>query len=59
MYRKNMTDDFSSETKRTTDSRTTFVKQRKKKKNLLTSVLYPVKIFFSLKMKQRYFLFKN
>ena len=32
MYRKNMTDDFSSETKRTTDSRTTFVKQRKKKK---------------------------
>ena len=29
MYRKNMTDDFSSETKRTTDSRTTFVKQRK------------------------------
>ena len=27
-----MTDDFSSETQRTTDSRTTFVKQRKKKK---------------------------
>ena len=27
-----MTDDFSSETKRTTDSRTTFVKQRKKEK---------------------------
>lgn len=32
MYRQNMTDDLSSETKRTTDSRTTFVKQRKKKK---------------------------
>ena len=53
-----MTDDFSSETKRTTDSRTTFVKQKRKKK-LLTSILYPVKVFFSLKMKQRYFLFKN
>ena len=45
MYRKNMTDDFSSETKRTTDSITTFVKQRKKKKSINLSSISSENIF--------------